>query len=158
MTHSFKITQFLLRFALGLGFLSAVSDRLGLLGAFGNPNIEWGNWESFIQYTGNLMPFLDKPAVNIMGGIATIAETVIGVLLIIGYKTRIAAIASSLLTLVFALSMAVFLGIKAPFNFAVFTTCTASLLLANMREYNWSIDHCFKKNNPKALQKINLLY
>lgn len=112
MIHSFKIPQLLLCLALGMGFLSAVSDRLGFLGPFGNPNIEWGNWDSFIQYTGTLMPFLDKPAVTIMGGIAMIAEAVIGILLIIGYKTRMDAISNCLLTLVSALSMMVFLGIK----------------------------------------------
>jgi hypothetical protein len=31
-----------LRYALGLGFLSAMADRLGLWGAFGQPNVEWG--------------------------------------------------------------------------------------------------------------------
>jgi hypothetical protein len=31
-----------LRFALGLSFLSAVADRLGLWGAFGQPNVALG--------------------------------------------------------------------------------------------------------------------
>ena len=31
-----------LRYALGLGFFSAVADRFGLWGAFGQPNVEWG--------------------------------------------------------------------------------------------------------------------
>ena len=34
----------LLRIGLGVGFLSAVADRLGLWGAFGQPNVEWGNF------------------------------------------------------------------------------------------------------------------
>jgi uncharacterized membrane protein YphA (DoxX/SURF4 family) len=126
-----------------MGFLVTVSDRLGLLGPFGTRNIEWGNWDSFINYTGTLMPFLDKPAVNIMGGLATLAEATIGILLIIGFKTRQVAIASSALTLVFALSMTLFLGIKAPINFAVFPVCTASLLLATIPVYEWSIDNLF---------------
>jgi uncharacterized membrane protein YphA (DoxX/SURF4 family) len=89
------------------------------------------------------MPFLDKPAVNIMGGIATLAEAVIGILLIIGFKTRLAAIGSCALTLIFALAMTSFLGIKAPINFAVFPVCTASLLLTTIPVYNWSIDNFF---------------
>jgi uncharacterized membrane protein YphA (DoxX/SURF4 family) len=143
MKNSFKTPQLLLRIALGMGFLVTVSDRLGLLGPFGTRNIEWGNWDSFINYTGTLMPFLDKPAVNIMGGLATLAEAAIGILLIIGFKTRQVAIASSALTLVFALSMTLFLGIKAPINFAVFPVCTASLLLATIPVYEWSIDNLF---------------
>jgi drug/metabolite transporter (DMT)-like permease/uncharacterized membrane protein YphA (DoxX/SURF4 family) len=143
MKNAFKIPQLLLRLALGIGFLVTVSDRLGFLGPYGTRNIEWGNWDSFINYTGTLMPFLDKPAVNVMGGIATLAEAVIGILLILGFKTRIVAIGSCLLTLVFAFAMSIFLGIKAPINFAVFPVCTASLLLATIPAYNWSIDHFF---------------
>ena len=143
MALSFKIPQLLLRIALGTGFLVTVSDRLGFLGSMGttNKNIEWGNWDNFINYTGTLMPFLDKPVVNIMGGIATLAETVIGILLITGFKTRQAAIGSCVLTLTFALAMSIFLGIKAPINFAVFPVCTASLLLATVPVYEWSIDN-----------------
>ena len=141
MENSFKTPQFLLRLALGISFLSTVGDRLGLLGPFGNRNIEWGNWDSFIDYTGTMMPFLDRPAVNIMGGIASFAEAVIGILLIIGFKTRVAAIASCLLTLIFALAMTLFLGIKAPINFSVFTVITASLLLSKIQTYEWSIDN-----------------
>jgi putative oxidoreductase len=146
MKNSFKTPQLLLRIALGIGFLTTVSDRLGLLGPMGTNNIEWGNWDNFITYTGTLMPFLDRPLVNIMGGIATFAEAVIGILLIIGFKTRQAAISSCVLTLIFALSMTVFLGLKAPINFAVFPVCTASLLLAAIPVYNWSVDNLFSKN------------
>jgi putative oxidoreductase len=144
MKNSFKIPQLLLRIALGIGFLVTVSDRLGLLPA-GTRNVEWGNWDSFITYTGTLMPFLDRPAVNVMGGIATLLEFSIGTLLIIGFKTRQAAIASCMLTLIFALAMTMFLGIKAPINFAVFSTCTGSLLLATIPVYDWSIDNFFTK-------------
>lgn len=140
MKHSFQVPQLVLRIALGIGFLVPVSDRLGLLGPFGGRNIEWGNWDNFINYTGTLMPFLDKPAVNIMGCIATLGEAGLGILLIIGFKTRLAAIGSCLLTLIFALSMSVFLGIKAPINFATFPFCAASLLLATIPAYKWSID------------------
>ncbi|KIO76131.1 hypothetical protein TH53_16715 [Pedobacter lusitanus] len=142
MKNSFKIPQLLLRIALGIGFLVTVSDRMGLLGPMGteNKNIEWGNWTNFITYTGTLMPYLDRPAVNVIGGIATLAETIIGIMLITGFKTRLAAIGSCMLTLVFALMMTIFLGIKAPINFAVFPVCTASLLLATIPVYNWSID------------------
>ncbi|KAA2241314.1 DoxX family protein [Chitinophaga agrisoli] len=142
MTNSFKIPQLLLRMSLGIGFLSTVSDRLGILGPMGpqSPNIEWGNWDKFIDYTGLLMPFLERPAVNVMGALATITETIIGLLLITGFKTRIAAISSCILTSIFALAMTIFLGIKAPLNFAVFTTCFGSLILAKMPSYKWSTD------------------
>ncbi|MEZ2334687.1 DoxX family protein [Mucilaginibacter sp. RCC_168] len=145
MKNSFKIPQFLLRIALGIGFLTTVSDRLGLLPS-GTRNMEWGAWDKFIDYTGTLMPFLDRPAVNVMGGLATFFEASIGILLIIGFKTRYVAIASSVLTLIFALSMTIFLGIKAPINFAVFSTCTGSLLLSTIPVYNWSLDNYKEKS------------
>ena len=150
MTNSFRTPQLLLRLALGIGFLTTVSDRLGFLGPFGTRNVEWGNWHSFIDYTGTLMPFLDRPAVTIMGGIATSLEVVIGILLIIGFKTRVAAVASCLLTLVFGLTMSIFLGIKAPINFAVFIICTASLVLATIPVYQWSIDAFFTGTDKYA--------
>jgi putative oxidoreductase len=145
MKNSFKIPQLLLRLALGMGFLVTLSDRLGLQGPLGTKNVEWGNWDNFINYTQTLMPFLDKPTVNIMGGIATSIEAVLGILLIIGFKTRLAAIGSCGLTLIFGLSMTLFLGIKAPINFAVFPVCTASLLLSTIPVYEWSIDSFLKK-------------
>jgi putative oxidoreductase len=145
MKNSFKIPQLLFRVALGIGFLTTVSDRLGLLPA-GTRNVEWGAWDKFIDYTGTLMPFLDRPVVNIMGGIATFLEASIGILLIIGFKTRWAAIAGCGLTLIFALAMTMFLGIKAPINFAVFSTCTGSLLLSTIPVYYWSIDNAGNKS------------
>jgi len=146
MTKTFRIPQLLLRLALGIGFLTTVSDRVGLLGPFGTPNVEWGNWSSFIDYTGTLMPFLARPAVNLMGGIATFFEVIIGILLVIGFKTRITAIASCLLTLVFGLTMTIFLGIKAPINFAVFIISSASLTLAVIGVYDWSLDTFLSKH------------
>ena len=144
MKNSFKVPQLLLRITLGIGFLTPVFDRLGFLGTFGGRNIEWGNWENFINYTGTLMPFLARPAVNVMGGIATCAEAILGILLIVGFKTRQAAIGSCLLTLAFATSMSIFIGIKAPINFATFPFCAASLLLATIPVYAWSVDGLFK--------------
>lgn len=147
MENSFKIPQLLLRFALGITFLTPVSDRLGILGPMGERNIEWGNWENFIDYTTTLMPFMDRPMVNVMGGIATVAELIIGILLIVGYKTKYAAISSCILTLIFILSMTVFKGIKAPINYAVFVTCASSFLLSRISPYEWSLDHLMKRKN-----------
>jgi putative oxidoreductase len=152
-----KVPQLLLRVALGIGFLAPVFDRLGFLGPLGGRNIEWGNWDNFISYTGTLMPFLDKPVVNVMGILATIAETVIGISLIIGFKTRLAAIGSFLLTLTFASMMSLFLGLKLPINFATFPVCTASLLLATVPVYEWSIDRFFTRTNksdPDSTYKL----
>jgi hypothetical protein len=44
----------LLRMALGISFLSAVADRFGLWGAYGQPNVAWGDFSRFVASTGRL--------------------------------------------------------------------------------------------------------
>lgn len=146
MENTFKIPQLLLRLAIGITFLTPVFDRLGFLGAAGTGNVEWGNWGNFIDYTTTLMPFLERPIVNVMGGIATASEFIIAVLLIIGFKTKYAALGSCLLTLTFILFMTTSVGIQKPINYGVFTASAASLLLAQIPNYKWSIDGLFKSD------------
>jgi putative oxidoreductase len=141
MKISFSIPQLYLRLALGIGFIIPVADRIGWLGPPGSNGVSWGNWDNFAAYTNTLLPFLNRPMASIMGLLATIAEIFIGVFLIIGYKTRIAAFAGFTLTLTFAVCMAIFLGIKAPFTYSVFSDSAGSLLLATIQVYNWSLDN-----------------
>ncbi len=35
------------RIALGVTFLSSVADRFGMLGALGQPNVTWGDFDHF---------------------------------------------------------------------------------------------------------------
>jgi len=136
-----KFAQLYLRIALGIGFIVPVLDRIGLLGKPGEKLISWGDWDHFIGFTGMLMPFLGKSMVNVAGLVATVLEVVFGISLIFGYKIRFMALGSFALTLIFGLVMALFLGYKAPLNFSVFTCSAASLLLATVGTYEWSIDH-----------------
>ncbi|KIC00796.1 hypothetical protein OA88_17255 [Flavobacterium sp. JRM] len=145
MKNTQQIAQIFLRLALGIGFILPVMDRLGMLGAPGEPNVGWGNWANFVNYTNSLMPYLNHDIVNVMGIIATLAEVLFGVLLIIGFKTKLSAYGSFALTLSFALSMLLFAGYRAPFNYSVFTASAASLLLASIPVYNWSIDKLLSK-------------
>ena len=91
----------LLRIGLGAGFLSAVADRLGLWGAFGQPNVEWGNFSSFLEYTHTLNWYLPAGMTLPLGVIATGAEILFGLLVLIGWHTRAAALLSALLLLTF---------------------------------------------------------
>jgi len=139
--------QLFLRLSLGTGFLLPAADRFGWLGPSGQSNVDWGNWDKFITYTHILMPYLDLAATNVMGVIATMAEILFGLLLLVGYCTRYAAIGSFALTLSFALCMAIFMGFKAPFNYSVYTDSAASLVLATFGMYRWSLDHFLNKKN-----------
>jgi uncharacterized membrane protein YphA (DoxX/SURF4 family) len=129
-----------LRCALGLGFLSAVADRLGLWGGFGQPNVEWGTFSRFLEYTHTLNWYLPAGVIPLVGIIATGAETLFGLLLIVGWYTRATAFLTGLLLLVFGLSMTLALGIKAPLNFAVFTGVGAAWLLASCERFPFSVD------------------
>jgi uncharacterized membrane protein YphA (DoxX/SURF4 family) len=94
-----------LRFALGFSFLSAVADRFGLWGAFGEPHVAWGTFARFVAYTGTLNWFLPRAAVPTLAIVATCAETLFGILLVLGWQTRTTAFLSGLLLLLFAATM-----------------------------------------------------
>lgn len=141
MKNHTDYSQLYLRLAIGLGFIYPVLDRIGWLGAAGQSNISWGNWQVFLAYTHTLMPILPRGLSDIMGLAATLAEVLFGILLIIGFKTRYVAIGSFILTLCFAVCMTLTLGLKAPFNYSVFAVSASALLLSAIPHYRWSIDH-----------------
>lgn len=128
------------RLGLGFSFLSAVADRFGLLGAYGQPNIAWGNYARFVEYTAKLNWFLPRVTIPALAGIATAAEAAFGFLLIVGWKTRAAALLSGALLLLFGISMTFALGIKAPLNFSVFSAAGGAFLLGCCAEFQFSLD------------------
>ncbi|PSK94632.1 DoxX family protein [Taibaiella chishuiensis] len=152
MKGLYPIAQFLLRCALGIGFLLPVLDRLGYFGAAGSEHVAWGDWPSFVAYTHQLMPYLGVQVASFFGFIATCLEVLFGILLLAGYKTRLMALGSSGLTLVFALSMLLFLHFRAPFNYSVFVVSFSGLLLASGSRFPWSIDAYLERSrkNPRA--------
>jgi uncharacterized membrane protein YphA (DoxX/SURF4 family) len=135
----------LLRIGLGVGFLSAVADRLGLWGAFGQPNVEWGNFSRFLEYTHTLNWYLPDAMTLPLGIIATCAEILLGFLLLLGWRTRASALLSALLMLVFGAAMTLALGVKAPLNFAVLTGIGGSLLLSTCESFPFSVDELLSR-------------
>ena len=129
-----------LRYALGLGFLSAVADRFGLWGPFGRTNVAWGNFSRFLEYTHTLNWYMPAAMIPALGVIATGAELLLGILLLVGWYTRVTALLSGLLLLVFGVSMAIGLGVQAPLNYAVFTGAGGAFLLANCERFPFSVD------------------
>ena len=118
------------RIAIAMSFLSAVADRFGWwTPVLGNENVVWGNMGNFIAYTGVLVPWISKQVLPLLAWLVTIAEVVLGVLLIIGYQKRIVALLSGLLLLTFAFSMMFFSSIKAQLDYSVFTASACSFLL-----------------------------
>jgi putative oxidoreductase len=128
------IATLMLRLALAADFLSAVASRLGFWGKHSS------GWTSFLSYTAEINPLLPKSCIPFVGVTATILEAGLGLLLFLGFKTRLAATGSAILLLMFALAMAFSLGIKEPLDYSVFADSFAALLLATMPDYRWSLD------------------
>ena len=135
----------LLRIGLGVGFLSAVADRLGLWGAFGQPNVEWENFSRFLENTHTLNWYLPAGMILPLGILATGAEILFGLLLLVGWRTRAAALSTALLLLTFAVAMTLALGIKAPLNYAVLTGIGGALLLASRESFPFSVDELLSR-------------
>lgn len=134
------IGQLGVRVIIAVSFLLAVADRLGMLGSPGDPGVSWGSWGAFREYTARLVPVPVDLLVDAAAVGATILETLLAVLLIAGFVTRMAATGAAALTLVFGLSMFVFLGPLAPFRYPVFLFTAAAVLLAGLPRHRWSLD------------------
>ena len=135
-----KFISLFLRLALGVTFLSAVADRFGFWGTYGHTNVSWGNYARFEGYVGKLNWFLPTTVIPALSIIVTIAETLFGILLIIGFKTRLTALLSGVLLMSFGLTMTAALGVKAPLNFSVFSAAGGALLLATCDDFRFSLD------------------
>ena len=139
---------FFLRLALAAGFLSAVADRFGGWGSPGEPGVAWGNWPAFVAYTGTLTGWLiaGSTATQGLAMLTTGLEVGLGLLLLIGYQTRYAAICSGLLLLSFALSMTISgrsggsVSPKAALDYSVFVGSAAAFLLSSAKSYPFSLD------------------
>ncbi|MUV03123.1 DoxX family protein [Flavobacterium rakeshii] len=138
-----KIIKLFLRFAIAIGFLSAVVDRLGVF--WSKEAFVWGNWESFLNYTKAINPWLPDSLISIAGITATSAEIIFAVFLIIGFKTELFAKLSGFLLLMFGLSMTFSIGIKGALDFSVFTASAAAFALSLMKDKYLELDSLFQK-------------
>jgi putative oxidoreductase len=129
-----NIASLVLRLALASGFLSAVASRLNL----------WGNqssgWQNFLKYTEQVNSFVPENFIPPLAVTSTVLELLLGMLLLVGYKTRYVASYAAILTLLFALAMTFSFGIKEPLDYSVFVFSAAAYLLANFPTNKWSIN------------------
>jgi uncharacterized membrane protein YphA (DoxX/SURF4 family) len=140
------VSSVFLRLALGISFLSAVADRFGLWGVYGQPNVAWGNYARFVAYTAKLNWFLPAATMPALAIVSTAAEILFGLLLVVGWKTRTIALLSGVLLTTFALAMAMALGVKAPLDSSVFSAAGGSLLLATSPTFPFSLDVLVRRN------------
>jgi uncharacterized membrane protein YphA (DoxX/SURF4 family) len=144
-----------LRVALAASFLSAVSDRYGVWGPFGTPNVSWGEFGRFVGYVGTLNWFVPAGLWPPLAVLSTAAELVLGLLLLLGLWTRTAAILSVLLLAIFALEMAVGVGPEAPLSASVWTASAGAGLLATLPEtgHVWRLDHWLRRPRRRSQQQ-----
>src|SRR5260370_37596454 len=116
-----KIAKIFLRLSLSSAFLSAIADRFGLYGPHGAPGVSWGDWAHFLQFVAYLNGFMPKVLIPTLGAVETIIEFTLAVALLLGFYQRIVAGASAALLALFALTMSISLGIRAPLGYGVFT-------------------------------------
>jgi len=142
-----EFSSVFLRLALAGSFLSAVADRFGLWGVYGASNVAWGNYTRFVAYTAKLLWFLPPATVPALALGATVAETLFGLLLVLGWQTRLTSLLSGVLLTTFALSMTLALGVKAPLDYSVFSAAGGALLLATYTKFPFSLDGLFLRND-----------
>jgi putative oxidoreductase len=118
------------RVALATAFLSSAADRFGLWGTYGDWNVSWGDFRHFVHYTGMVFGFPDPRVFSVIAWVATIAETVFSLGLLLGLYRRFMAIGSATLLLLYALALTSSFGIKSALDYSVFTASGAALLLA----------------------------
>ncbi|MDO1451102.1 DoxX family membrane protein [Rhodocytophaga aerolata] len=145
------ISSLLLRVATAANFLSPVADRFGLWGQAGQPGVAWGNWQNFVTYTGQVNSFAPQSLVPLLAIAATVLEVILALLLLVGFQTRVAALGSAFLTLLFALAMSYSFGIKAPLDYAVFVDCSSAFLLATLPRYRWSLDEWLRNQTTTSI-------
>jgi uncharacterized membrane protein YphA (DoxX/SURF4 family) len=111
--------------ALGAAFLSAVASRFGLW----DRTIDLKHFAGFIQYTAEVNSFLPAAVIPLIAWTATVFETTLGVLLILGLRLRWVALASAILLAMFAIAMAISFGFKSPMDYSVFSASGSAALL-----------------------------
>lgn len=125
-----QIVPVYLRLALGVGFLSAVADRLGLWGPPGADGVAWGSFGPFLDYTAVLNPWAPAALVPAIGWTVTGLEVVVGVLLLVGYRIRITALAAGLMLAAFGVGMTWGTGLKSALDASVLSASAGALLLS----------------------------
>jgi len=128
------------RLALAAGFLSAVLDRFGIWGPGGASGVAWGSFTDFTAYAAKINPWAPAALMPAIAWTATLAEVVLALLLIAGYRTRWAAFGSGVLLLLFALGMTAGTGVKSAFDASVFAASAAGFLLSTRTRFPLSLD------------------
>lgn len=90
-------------------------------------------------------PWIPNSLIPTIGILATVAEIVFAIFLIIGFKTELFAKLSGFLLLIFALAMTFSTGIKGALDFSVFIASAGAFALSLMKEKFLELDSLISK-------------
>lgn len=122
------------------GFLLSVADRLGLLGGPGTAGTSWGDFHHFIDYTREISTFLPAGWAPTLAVLATVAESTLGLALLLGVRPRLVAFGAAALLCVFGLSMTLSVPAADQFHYCVFPLAAGMLLLSASTRYPLSLE------------------
>ena len=128
----------ILRVALAIAFLSAVADRVGLLGPHGTPGVAWGDFAHFISYTARLNAFMPAATIPVLAVLVTIGETTFGIALLLGIYIPFAAMGSATLLFLFATAMTI--SGFSQFSYGVYLMAAGALALSSVDASSLSVD------------------
>jgi uncharacterized membrane protein YphA (DoxX/SURF4 family) len=114
------------RLALGAAFLSAVAARFGLW----DGTLDLARFVRFEAYAAKVNSFLPAAVIPGVAWAATVAETSLGVALVLGLRLRVVGLGAAALLLLFGTAMAISYGPKEPLDYSVFSASAGALLLA----------------------------
>jgi len=117
-----------------------VADRFGLWGPPGSDHVAWGSFSKFVAYTAQVDVFTPVKTAYLIAWIVTIAEILLGLCLILGLFTRVAAMLSGILLALFAVGMSLGTGAKSAFDASVFAASAGAFALAGLGPSAWSFD------------------
>lgn len=128
-----KAGVFYARIAVGSAFLSAVAGRFGLW----DGTVDLKHFSIFLEYAREVLAFMPPASIPYLAWAATVCETSLGILLLLGWWPRWVALASAALLAIFGTSMAISQGLKSPMDYSVYSASSAAVLLAS---------HAFKQH------------
>jgi uncharacterized membrane protein YphA (DoxX/SURF4 family) len=111
--------------------------------------VSWGDFAHFVEYTGRVTSLFPRSLTVPFAWAATAGETLFGMLLIVGFKVRMASLLSGLLLLSFAVGMVTGLGVKTPFDYSVFSAAAAAFLLALWEPDRFTLDRLLQLDTSR---------
>jgi uncharacterized membrane protein YphA (DoxX/SURF4 family) len=93
---------------------------------------------------------MPSATIPVLAWASTFAEILLGIALILGAFTRVAAFLSGVLLLLFALVMTFARALEAPLSLSVFSAGAGAFLLVTCGEYSWSLDSVLRRRLERS--------